>query len=268
MCDSKAYIRDHQSLIELNNTLEYSADSMLKILEQVDQYLTGVMACLNDQLQALEEQLRIAEEKLAEAEDRLRVCEASQEWDEEKNEYRPSCKWETSNVNLARKIRDDYQQRVNQAKEIIHKCQHEVDEYKKPGGLVDMPGGEKTLMGLAKEHTDQATSKMRDILEVVSEYLNHSVSGKQTATTSFGCVNGSASGQATECPAKAERFRLASQRVIERQQRDSGDRLADANRAMRCAKCGRPLVGCICSKNREREYTRENIVIIKNQYSR
>ena len=46
MSEPSAHIRDHQSLIELNNTLEYSADSILKILEQVDAYLKGVIESL------------------------------------------------------------------------------------------------------------------------------------------------------------------------------------------------------------------------------
>ena len=50
MSEPSAHIRDHQSLIELNNTLEYSADSILKILEQVDAYLKGVIEALKKQM--------------------------------------------------------------------------------------------------------------------------------------------------------------------------------------------------------------------------
>ena len=53
MCSSKAYIRDRNSLVELNNILEYTADSILKILESVDSYLSGVRDVLNSQLEIL-----------------------------------------------------------------------------------------------------------------------------------------------------------------------------------------------------------------------
>ena len=100
MSEPSAHIRDHQSLIELNNTLEYSADSILKILEQVDSYLKGVIEALKKQMKVLEEELRAAEESLAEAEKAHSSCLASQRWVEEYEDedgnthggyYTPSC---------------------------------------------------------------------------------------------------------------------------------------------------------------------------------
>lgn len=274
MSEPSAHIRDHQSLIELNNTLEYSADSILKILEQVDGYLKGVIDALKNQTKVLEEELRAAEEKLSEAEQALSACEASQEWDEEEEEYRPSCNYEAGRVRLAREIRDKCQERVNQAHKILQDCEYEIEQYKYPGGIfyIPPPGGEKTMEDLAKEHTDKATSKMRDILAVVEKYLRYNMSTKascfSTTPTDIDVANGSSKTLSPE--EKKERFNNAIQKVIERQQNENyGSRqIADANRVIRCPRCGRPPIACICNNTREREYTREDIQIIRNDFSR
>jgi len=272
MSEPTAHIRDHQSLIELNNTLEYSADSILKILEQVDRYLAGVIEALKKQMDVLEEELRVAEEELSESEQALSDCEASQEWDEEEEEYRPSCSCEAGRVSSAREIRDKCQERVNQAQSIIGDCEYEIEEYKKSGGFITPPGGEKLLEGLAHDHTDRATSKMREILDIVEKYLRYNMSVKSPFNSSIPPAADSMSSiDNTLTPEqKKDRFNDAVQRVIQQQQSDNcGSRqIADATRVMRCPGCGRPPVACICNNTREREYTRENIQIIRNDFSR
>ena len=264
MSEPSAHIRDHQSLIELNNTLEYSADSILKILEQVDAYLKGVIEALKKQMKVLEEELRAAEEALAEAEKAHSSCVASQRWvdeyeDEDGNThggyYTPSCNSEASAVERCREERDRCQEKYEKAKCICDDCEHEIDEYKKEPGFIIPPGGEKLMEALAKDHTDKATSKMRDILAVVEKYLRYNMSTKAS------CLSPEE---------KKERFNNAIQKVIERQQNENyGSRqIADANRVIRCPRCGRPPIACICNNTREREYTRENIQIIRNDFSR
>lgn len=281
MSEPSAHIRDHQSLIELNNTLEYSADSILKILEQVDAYLKGVIEALKKQMKVLEEELRAAEEALAEAERTHSSCLASQRWvDEYKDEdgnthggyYTPSCDSEASAVERCREECKRCQERYERAKCICDDCEHEIDEYKKDPGFVTPPGGEKLMEALAKEHTDNATSKMRDILEVVERYLRYNMSTKascfSTTLTGVDVVNGSSNTLSPE--EKKERFNSAIQKVIERQQSENcGSRqIADANRVIGCPRCGRPPIACICSNAREREYTRGDIQIIRNDFSR
>jgi len=274
MSEPSAYIRDHQSLIELNNTLEYTADSILNILEQVNSYLQGVKSALEAQMKALQDELRAAEEKLSDAEEALSDCEASQKWNEDAGEYRPSCNWQAGRVRLARDIRDKCQERVNEAEKIVSDCEYEIGQYKYPGGILRMPppGGELTMEELAKDHTDQATSKMREILEVVEEYLRFSVSSRTynsgSADTGHECADEQSVQLSSE--QKKERFQNAIERVIEKQKDENfGSRqLADANRVMRCPRCGRPPVACICSNTRELEYTREQIHIIDNDYSK
>ena len=261
--------------------MEYSADSILKILEQVDAYLKGVIEALKKQMKVLEEELRAAEEALAEAEKAHSSCVASQRWvdeyeDEDGNThggyYTPSCDSEASAVERCREERDRCQEKYEKAKCICDDCEHEIDEYKKEPGFIIPPGGEKLMEALAKDHTDKATSKMRDILAVVEKYLRYNMSTKascfSTTPTDIDVANGSSKTLSPE--EKKERFNNAIQKVIERQQNENyGSRqIADANRVIRCPRCGRPPIACICNNTREREYTRENIQIIRNDFSR
>lgn len=282
-CNSKAYIRDHQSLIDLNNTLEYGADSILKILESVNSYLQGVKDALSKQLKGLEEELRVAEEELAEAERVHSSCVASQRWVEEEEDedgntyggyYTPSCDSEASEVERCQTERDRCQERYDKGRRICDECEYEIAKYKETGGFVIPPGGEKTLEYLAKEHTDKATSKMREILDVVEEYLRCNMSTKSYNTSSTIAapnLNDPESDKPLSPTQKKERFTNAIQKVIQRQQEENyGSRkIADANRVIRCPRCGRPSIACICSNTREREYTRDVINIINsNSFSR
>ena len=269
MSEPSAYICDHQSLIELNNTLEYCADSILKILEQVNEYLKGVRETMEAQKKVVEEALKEAEEKLKEAEESLNACEASQEWDEEEKEYRPDCSCEVNQVRLVREIRDKCQERLNEVQKIVDECNYEIEQYKEPGGIlcIPPPGGEKTLENLAKEHTNNATNKMRDILDVVEKYLRYNMSKSRASTN----IEEKLTKSTLTKEEKKERFETAIKRVIDRQENESRryhNEIAEANRVMICPRCGRPFVACICSKKRELEYTRENIQIIKNDFSR
>lgn len=277
MCSSKAYIRDHQSLIELNNVLDYSADSILKILESVNSYLEGVQEALSKQMAMLEEELQKAKEKLAKAEKALSDCKSSQKWDEEDEVYRPSCSSETSRVQSAREKRDLCQEKYDKAQHIVNECKSEIDKYKQSGGFIIPPGGEKTLEYIAQEHTDKATAKMKEILEVVEEYLKCSMSIKSCYASSAGSIpakHSDSSGNNEDKPLsqgeKKEKFANAIQKVIARQHSENyGDRqIADANRVMICPGCKRPLVACICPHTREREYTRSQNQLIKNDFSR
>lgn len=276
MRETTAYIRDYQSLIELNNTLEYVADSILKLLESVNSYLQGVRCALSKQLEVLEEELRQAEENLAHAESVYGSCLASQRWVEEKDEdgnscggyYTPSCDGEASEVERCKHERDRCQERYDAGKRICDECEDEIAKYKETGGFVISPGGEKTLENLAKDHTNKATSKMREILDVVEEYLRLNMSIRYNTASNVVVdveIKERGNDQALSPAQKEERHATANQNVIRRQREEnSGSRqIADANRVIRCPKCNRSVVGCIC-ETRESEYKREQINVINS----
>lgn len=275
MCSSKAYIRDPQSLIELSNVLKWSADSILKILESVNSYLTGVQESWSKQTTMLEERLQKAKEQLEKAEKALSDCESSQKWDEEDQVYRPSCSGKSSRVQSAREERDLCQEKCDKARNIVDECKSEISRYQQSGGFLTPPGGEKVLEYLAKEHTDHATEKMRKILEIVEEYLRCGMSIKSGYSSSSGSLpSKKTEGRPADKPLspekKADRFHEAIKKVIQRQYEENqgSGGIAPANRVMICPKCHRPLPACICPHTREREYVRSDIQMIKNDFSR
>lgn len=251
MNNTGAYIRDHRSLIELNNTLNYSADSILKLLDAVKSYLTGVQNVLTKQVECLANELEAAEQVLAEAEERLRSCEASQEWDEEEHEYYPSCSSESHAVARARDVRDECRRKYDDGCRIKSDCEQEIELYQKDCGMLSPCGGEKLLEYLAVEHTDNAAKKMQEILEATEDLI----SARATIGNDSKCSDSAVSDNVRPGEDKPltdedrkERFKKAIQNVIERQHdQNSGDlKIADANRAMKCPKCGRPILACIC----------------------
>ena len=272
MSDSNAYIRDHQSLIDLNNTLEFSADAILRVLEQVDNYLQGVLRVLRNQVQILEGELRFAQDKLSFVEQTLRDCEASQRWDEEHQEYRPNCKYEADQVSCVRSQCRRCEERVELAKEIVRKCELEIEEYKRPGGFIIPAGGEKLMQLLAQEHTDKATEKMREILTVVEEYLHSNMSIRQcVASGIYTNSEERIKSQDTMTPEqKKERLKSAIDNVIDKMQRENNtmEQNATPNISMVCPNCKRARVACICPRQREKEYVRENMKFINNDFSR
>lgn len=272
MSDSKAYIRDYQSLVDLNNTLEFGADSILNVLEQVNNYLQGVLQMLKRQLQMLENELHYAEDKLYSAEQNLRSCEMSQQWDEQSKEYRPSCKFEAGQVTIARSLCNRCEERVKHAREIVRKCEIEIEEYKKPGGFVTPAGGEKLMQELAQDHTDRATEKMREILDVVDEYLGSNMSIKKCGVAVSQVVSSEKyEHESVLTPEqKKNRFTNAIHDVIDRMQRENNavEQKAVPNVSIICPNCKRARVACVCPRQREKEYVRDNMQFIKDDFLR
>jgi len=270
MSDTSAYIRDHRSLIELNNTLGYSADSILKLLDSVKSYLEGVQDVLAKQVEYLANELEVAEQALSEAEDNLRSCEASQVWDEEEHEYYPSCSSESQAVARAREIRDECKQKYDEGCRINGDCIQEIELYQKDGGIIFPPGGEKLLEHLAVEHTNSATKKMQEILDTVEDYIRTRVTTRGFYSNSdLAASDEGRSGEDRPLAdeEKEERFKNAIRNVVERQQdQNYGDRkIADANRVMKCPKCARPMAACVCGMD---DRLKGNIHIINDDFSR
>ncbi len=240
MTDSKVHISDYTSLIRLNDALDYCGDSLLKLLQEVDAYLQTMLQVFENQWNYFKQQLEQAEQKLREAEQNLANCESSQEWDEEDQCYRPSCSAERSSVESAKNRYYDCKEKYDKACSIVSDCKHEIDEYKFAGGFFRPAGGEKTLEYMAKEHTDEAMRKMDEILNiVVKEYL-----GRSLAETN---PNESLPSE------KAQNFKDASEKVKDKQKAEaSSNKIADANVAMVCSGCKRPIPICICANIREK----------------
>lgn len=238
--DRKVHIRDYNDLIHLRDAMDYCGDSMLKLLDEVDAYLRSCMQAFEGQRDALKMQLDRTQEELSRAEQALSSCESSQRWDEEDKCYRPSCNSERSHAESARRHRDECERKYNEACRIVSDCAYQIEQYKKSGGFLTPPGGEKTLKYLAEGHTKDGIGKMNAILDiVVKEYLGRSIQETTQAEAPTG--------------EKAQQFKEASDRVKEKQKAESSsNKIAGADVSMICPGCKRPIPICICARNRER----------------
>lgn len=252
MAELGAYILDHQTLYELKSRLDYSGDTMLKVLEGVDNYLEGVKEVLKKQVDILREQWEEAQRELSEAEDALSACEASQTWDEEDQEYHPSCNWERSAVERARDYEYKCREKYERGERILSEVEYEITKYKEPGGVIAPPGAEKYLENLAKDHTHKAIQKLDDIIEIVERYLRFGVTLSHPGADQVSIPEKDNTPEPTSSPTpedKAGAFNRGTQKVIE-----ANEKIESATRVMVCERCGRPIPLCICPRIREREY--------------
>lgn len=244
------FVRDPSSLVELNNTMEYVADSLLKIEESVDSYLEGVKTVLEEQRNAIKEKLDEAEEELSEAESDLSSCEASQTRDEDGN-YTPSCSSEERAVERARREVEKWQRKYDEACRIVADVNHEVDNYRFTGGILNPPGGKCFIKYLAGEHTDKATESLRNCIDIVNEYQEAPANNGEGVTGDImENPNKTDDDRPLSDEEKEQRFGEISGNVIGQQAHDSRD-LADANRVMKCPGCGRPMALCVCGNLRK-----------------
>ena len=252
MTELGAYILDHQTLYELKSRLDYSGDTMLKVLEGVDNYLEGVKDVLKEQVDNLREQWEEAQRQLSEAEDALSACEASQTWDEEDHEYHPSCNWEWSAVERARDHERECRDKYERGERILNEVESEISKYKEPGGILAPPGAERYLENLAKDHTNKAIQKLDDIIEIVEKYLRFGVTLSRPGANQVSIPEKDNTHEPTSSPTlgeKAGAFNMGTQRVIE-----ANYKIESATRVMVCERCGRPITFCICPRIKEREY--------------
>lgn len=232
--------------------------------------MDGVREVLAKQVEYLSNELEEAERALSMAEDNLRSCEASQEWDEEENEYRPSCSNESRAVVRARKVCDECRHKYDEGCRIKDECDKEIELYQEPFGILTPPGGEKTLEYLAIEHTENATKKMQEILDVIDEYISTPISiGNAVDNLNMPAAlddERPVEDRPLTNIEKKERFKNAIRNAIERQQdQNHGDRkIADANRVMKCPKCDRPIAACVCGTD---DRIKDNIQIINDDFS-
>ena len=242
MEDSAINILDHNSLGELNNAFEYAADSVLKVQNAIAGYLKGVIEVMENQLEIVKQKYEEAKEYLSSAQEELDDCLSSQEYDPETGEVYPSCSSERSNVRLAEAECNKWRERYDTADKIVSQCKaYKSDwEHKEPF----TSGGDEHLEMLGKQYTDEATKKLRKIIELVNECLNVSFSS-----------DGSTQPSNVEVLGLSDKRRIISNsdaRVRKEQIHElNRHKVADANRVAKCEKCGRPLSVCICGNTRK-----------------
>ena len=240
MAEQGAHIRDVHSLEQLNNMIEYAGEAMANIEENVSNYIDGVKEVLDKQLEFIQKKLEEAEEKLSEAEDALSSCEASQEYDEESGEYRPSCRWEERAVESARKEVEEWRRKYEEGKRIVGECQSEIDDYNAPAGILHPPGGHYLIINMRENQTPKATQQLRDCIDKLYDILGCDVGGDPSAAADW-------QPKEQDKPlSEDERFKAFKKNIEGIKDEQASNEVKDANRAMRCPECGRPIALCIC----------------------
>lgn len=244
-------IRDVQSLEEMANLLIFTGESMATIEENVSNYINGVRDVLEKQLEFIGEKLHEAQERLNAAEESLSACESSQEYDEESQEYRPSCSCERSAVARAQKEVSEWKHKYAEGQRILYECKKEIEQYNYRGGMLTPPGGHGLIEYMVDTHTPISVKQLNAYIDHAYDVLQTDLGADEAEVQ--GVVNPHVKEDdlpmsENECVAKFK----ANLRDIKEEQVADANRweLKDANRAMRCPRCGRPLQLCVCKNLR------------------
>lgn len=265
MSDSSIiYIADTQTLDDLMMRLEYGADTMLSVRDAINNYLNGVVAVMQSMEQRAASLLETARVSMQEAEANLataeRVLEECQMDDDDDYYYGDddddgyydddddSCEEAEEAVNAAREAVAAAQQEVERREKNWIRAGHIVTECKdaRMAWLVSVnPGcesGDAYLKNLGEKTLNDAKQRMLRIQEVVEKILSVQFS-ENKPVESFSPVSESPLSERAES-------RLREQSIDDiREKQVSGARYygqADATHIVKCPKCGRPPLGCIC----------------------
>ena len=240
-------IRDVHSLEVLNNMIAFSGEAMANIEENVSNYIDGVQGVLEQQLEVIREKLEEAQERLAEADEALSSCESSQEYDEDSGEYRPSCAWEERAVRSARDEVDKWQKKYDEGKRIVDECKGEIDDYNFPGGFTEPPGGHCLIENMSQKQTPYIGEQLREYIGEAYDVLKQDVGGDPSDVHEITNPNVKEEDLPVSREDRYAKFRENIQGQKKEQAYDAAVyEIKDANRAMRCPTCGRPLQLCTC----------------------
>lgn len=241
------YIRDVHSLEELNNMIAFSGEAMANIEENVSNYMDGVQEVIEQQLEVIREKLEEAQERLDEAEEALSSCESSQKYDEESGEYRPSCAWEERAVQSARDEVDKWQKKYDEGKRIVDDCKGEIDDYNFPGSFTEPPGGHYLIENMSQKQTPYIGEQLREYIGEAYDVLQQDVGGDPSEVHEITNPNVKEDDLPVSREDRYAKFRENIQGQKKEQAYDAAMyEIKDANRAMRCPTCGRPLQLCTC----------------------
>lgn len=244
------FIRNIHVLEEMNNMIAFTGEAMANIEENVSNYIDGIRDVLEQQLDIIREHLEEAEEELSEARYALSSCEASQRYDDETGEFFPSCSAEESAVNRAQKEVEKWQKKYDEGKYIVDECKKEIDDYNTPGtpdAILFPPGGHYLIQNMSQEQTPKIGEQLRDYIGKAHDVLQQDVGGDPTVEYEITNPYVTKDDKPLSEDERFAKFRENIQRQKEEQAHEAfRHEIKDANRAMRCPTCGRPLQLCIC----------------------
>lgn len=270
MSNSKACILDHNSLGELNNAFEYAADSVLKVQKAISDYLKGVIEVMEKHLDIVEKKYERAKERLESAKRRLAMAEEAYESARESmNSSMDEADGVASTIacaaygavsavaagtagaavaaakadcEIAQRNLDKWEKNYEIAKEVVSQCKAYKSDWEYQGVFIS--GGDNHLEMLGTYCTDEATKKLKKILEVVEKYLNVEISSHRNRN--------SEDLEILDKYDKRKIIRDSDAKVRDEQiyELNRHDTVA-ATRVAKCKSCGRPLSICICGNSRK-----------------
>lgn len=128
------HIFDRGIIDSLPELLMGTAQSLIEVDTAVTSWMDEVRQKLEQQCRVLREKEKEAQERVYAAQANLQSCEDSQEYDEEKDEYRPSCNLQRSALRRAQDIHFEIEQKCKQAESILSDCDAEISDWNKSGG--------------------------------------------------------------------------------------------------------------------------------------
>lgn len=241
-------IRDYASLAELKGVMDYTGDSILKVLDSVDGYLDKNYQEMESCLKILEERMDDAKLALDQAEEEYEDCLDSQFEDEDGNVY-PSCSAERNAVSEADRKYREAEKDYHKGKSILEEVKDQMDYYHYHPGILQ-PGGDTLLRDLSTRHTTDACWKLDEIIDKVEKILSTPIRIEEGS--SFKPIDRERPSFYVEDEEKKKKENVADQ--IRKKQQHEGPwiRFKDPNVAVICQYCGRPLVICRCNRNREK----------------
>lgn len=174
-------VKDSAALEQLRSTFASNSECMENALNSFDGYLNETMCSMRDDYEYIDSRFKEAEAELDAAEAALDRCEASQRYDEEAGEYRPSCHGELNRYRAAKDKYDAYKHARDRADAIIKECEKKINEYNQNA---------KGILTEAVSESNRASSKLDEIIEKMNCYYSTSVgySTKESNNSSQGTI--------------------------------------------------------------------------------
>lgn len=169
---STSNVKDSAALEQLRSTFTRNSGCMENALSSFDRYLNETMCSMRDDYEYIDSRFKEAEAELDAAEAALDRCEASQRYDEEAGEYRPSCHGELNRYRAAKDKYDAYKHARDRADVIIKECEKEINEYN------------QNAKGILTEVISESHNAMNE-LDVILGKVNDYENGKVTLSGNY-----------------------------------------------------------------------------------
>lgn len=155
---------------------------------------------------------------------------------------RANCAAAEARCALAESEVQKWEENYEIAKEVVSQCKAYKSDWEYQDIFVC--GGDCHLDRLGHQRTDDATSKLRKIIEVLEKYLRISISANGNTTTEDVKVLDKYDERKIIRDSDAKE---REEQIYELNRHDA----VDANRVAKCKRCGRPLSICICGNSRK-----------------